>query len=158
MADIDRPRITGMQKHVEDGYAIWLPTDWHRFDMSQGHHGVIFSPYTDDLNTCFSAEKRRLKYKVKSSDAATLSEGFMAGLASLPAVEIESQEDVVESTIVAFGARLVFQEGAERRKRWIRVLYAAETQLVLIAQGRTVEDFEYWLPIFFNTMMTLEIL
>jgi hypothetical protein len=158
MADNDRPRITGLQKHVEDGYALWLPIDWFRFEMSQGHHGVIFSPHADDLNTCFSAEKRRLKYKVKRADVAALSEGFMTGLKSLPALEIESQDEVIEGKIIAFGAQLMFQEGQERRKRWIRVLYAAETQLVLLAQGRTIEDFEYWLPVFYNTMMTMEIL
>jgi hypothetical protein len=29
--------------------------------------------------------------------------------------------------------------------------------LVLIAQGATPEEYEYWLPMFFNTMMTAEI-
>jgi hypothetical protein len=30
--------------------------------------------------------------------------------------------------------------------------------LVIIAQGRTVDDFEYWLPMFYNTITTLQII
>lgn len=153
------PRYEGVTRFTakKDGYALWLPSGWHRFGMGKGHHGVIFSPYEDDLDTSFSAEKRTLRYKTTRNDLPTLREGFSNGLRSLPGVQIESEDDVVEAKIMALDARLTFLEGEQRRKRWVRVIYAGEAQLTLIAQGRTAEDFDYWLPMFFNTMMTLEI-
>jgi len=148
-----------MIKYVaeKDGYALWLPSGWYQFDMSKGHHGVIFSPYPDDVNTSFSAEKRTLKFKVTHKDVPVLREGFARGLAALPDVEIELQEEIIEAKLIAFDAKLTFLEDGQRRKRWVRIIYAGEAQLTLIAQGRTVEDFDYWLPMFYNTMMTLEI-
>jgi hypothetical protein len=153
------PQYSGVTKYVleTDGYALWVASDWHRFKMHKGHRGVIFSPHADDYNTSFSAEKVRLQYKVGKDDLPALREGFSQGLKSLPGVEIESQDETPGQGIVAFNARLTYLEGEVRRKRWIRVIYASNAQLTLIAQGRTVEDFDYWLPMFYNTMMTIEI-
>lgn len=153
------PRYTGISKHVaeREGYALWLPSDWHRFKMRKGHRGAIFSPRPDDYTTSFSAEKARLPYKVKKEDLATLREGFAAGLSSLPGAQIEWQEETQSEGVLALDARFTFVENGERRKRWVRVIYAGNAQLTLIAQGRTPEDFEYWMPVFYNTMMTLEL-
>ncbi len=154
-----RPKYQGLRKHVdvEGGYSLWLPSDWHRFDMQEGYHGVIYSPYPDNFDTSFSAQKIILDYKVTEDDVPTLREGFTAGLAALPGVEIESQDETVTSTLITFEARFTFLEGEARRKRWVRNIYWGEGQLLLIAQGATPEKFDYWLPMFFNTMMTIEI-
>lgn len=153
------PQYTGMLKHVDQkgGYALWLPTGWYRTDMTAGHHGVIYSPYPDSIETSFSAEKRRLRHSVDKKDLPALREGFQAGLAALPGVAVESQDDVVTATLIMLEARFTFLEGEARRKRWVRTIYWGRGQLVLIAQGVTPEEFEYWLPMFFNTMMTVEI-
>jgi hypothetical protein len=153
------PRYEGVTKYIakQDGYALWVPSDWHRFKMHGGHRGVIFSPYADDYNTSFSAEKVKLQFNVGETDVPALREGFNQGLQSLPGIDIESQDETTGQGIMSFDARLTFLEGSERRKRWIRVIYASNAQLTLIAQGRTVDDFEYWLPMFYNTMMTIEI-
>lgn len=153
------PRYTGMLKHIdaEGGYALWLPTGWHRFDMTGEHHGVIYSPYPDGYDTSFSAEKHKLAYAVRRKDVPVLREGFSAGLAALPGIEIESQDENITSTLIIFQARFTFLEGEARRKRWVRLIYWGEGQLTLIAQGSMPEEFDYWLPMFFNTMMTVEI-
>jgi hypothetical protein len=39
----------------------------------------------------------------------------------------------------------------------VRNIYWGDGQLILIAQGATVDEFQYWLPMFYNTMVTLEI-
>jgi hypothetical protein len=155
----ENPRYYGMHKHVdkEGGYALWLPAGWHRFDMVDGHHGVIYSPYPDSFDTSFSAEKHTLEYAVTPDDVPTLREGFKAGLAVLPGVEVESQDESVTSTLITLEARFTFLEGEARRKRWVRIVYWGEGQLVLIAQGSSAGEFEHWLPMFFNTMMTVEI-
>jgi hypothetical protein len=141
----------------EAGFALWLPTGWHRTDMKKGHLGAIFSPYPNDINTSFAAEARKLKYAVKSEDLPVLIEGFEQGLKALPGVEIESTTYTPTSTLVTLEARYTFLEGDSRRKRWVRNIYWGNGQLVFIAQGSTEEEFEYWLPMFFNTMMTFEL-
>ncbi len=153
------PRYVGMFKHLDKkgGFALWLPTGWHRTDMADGHHGVIYSPYPGDLNTCFSAEKKKLRYAVLEKDMPILREGFEAGLTSMPGVEVESRDESVTSTLITLEARFTFLEGEARRKRWVRVVYWGDGQLILIAQGATPDEFDYWLPMFFNTMMTVEI-
>lgn len=155
----DRPRYTGMIKHVdqEGGYALWLPADWHRFDMTGEHQGVIYSPYPDSFDTSFSAEKQTLPYPIRPKDVPTLREGFRAGLAALPGVEVELQDESITSTLTILEARFTFLEGEARRKRWVRLAYWGEGQLTLIAQGATEAEFDYWRPMFYNTMMTVEI-
>jgi len=155
----ENPRYYGMLKHVDEGggYAIWLPTGWHRFDMTDGHQGVIYSPYPDSFDTSFSAEKHTLDYPASKKDLPALREGFKAGLEALPGVEIESEDETVTATLMVLEARFTFLEGEARRKRWVRVVYWGRGQLVMIAQGSNPEEFDHWLPMFYNTMMTVEI-
>jgi hypothetical protein len=155
----DRARYTGMHKHVdkEGGYALWVPSDWRKIPMSGGHHGVIFTPHHDRFDTSFAAEKHTLPFKVSEEDIEILREGFQAGLASLPEVEIESQKETLTKTFKIFEARLTFEEDGMRRKRWVRTAYWGEGQLTLIAQGANEEEFAYYEGMFYNTMMTVEI-
>ncbi len=154
------PVYTGMKMYpdIRGGYSVWLPSDWYEIKLKPRQVGMLFSPYPDDLNTSFLFLKKKLKYSVTPEDVPTLREGFMKGIQDLPGVEIESTDESLSSSINFFEARFTFLEGENRRKRWVRNLYWAEAQLILIAQGRTPEDFEYWLPMFFNTMMTVQII
>jgi hypothetical protein len=154
------PVYTGMtlHPHKQGGFAVWLPSDWRKEKLKPRHMGWLFSPYPDDNNTCLLVEKHKLRVKVKPSDVNDLREGFMEGLQALPGVEIESTDESLSDTIQVFDARYTFLEGEQRRKRWTRNIYWGEAQLVIIAQGRTPEDFEYWLPMFYNTIMTTQIL
>ena len=150
----ERPVYTGMKQHLDRaGFSLWLPSDWHKFDLTGGHKGVLFSPYPDDFNTGILVEKHRLKVKVNQADLPTLREGFMAGVKALAGVEIESEAEHLTKTLSFFEVRFSFLEGENRRKRWIRNVYWDKNNYVLIAQGRTPEDFDYWLPMFYNIMM-----
>ncbi len=154
------PAYTGMKMCPDHrgGYAVWMPSDWFEFKLKPRQVGMLFSPYQDDLNTSFLVLKKKLKYSVTPDDVPTLREGFMNGIQALPGVEIESTDESLSSSINFFEARFTFLEGENRRKRWVRNLYWGNGQLILIAQGRTPEDFEYWLPMFFNTMLTTQII
>jgi hypothetical protein len=153
------PVYTGMKLHPsEGGFAVWLPSDWHRRDLKRKHLGWLFTPNPEDINTCLLVEKKILKVKVKPEDADVLREGFKQGIMALPGVEVESMDESLTDTIQTFDARFTFLEGEERRKRWVRNIYWGEAQLIMIAQGRNPEDFEYWLPMFYNTIMTTQIL
>jgi hypothetical protein len=148
-----------MFKHIdqEGGYALWFPTGWHRFDMVEGRQGVVYSPYPDDLDTTFLAEKRKLPYSVTQEDVPILREGFDQGLNALPGIEVEWRDETVTSTLITFEARFTFLEEGARRKRWVRNIYWGNGQLILIAQGADSKEFEHWLPMFYNTMVTVQI-
>ena len=156
----ETPFYTGLKMHVDNsgGYALWLPSDWYKFKLKRNHRGMLFSPYPDDINTSLLAEKHKLKYSLIVDDLLVLREGFEQGIKGLPGVEIESQDEALSESINFFEARFTFLEGDIRRKRWVRNIYWGNGQLVLIAQGRTVQDFEYWLPMFFNTITTVKII
>ena len=148
------PIYTGMKNHVDKaGFSMWIPSDWHQYNLAKGHKGVLFSPYADDFNTGIFLEKRKLKVHVEESDLPTLREGFMAGIKALPGVEIEMEDEFLTKTLSFFEVRITYLEGEIRRKRWIRNIYWGKNNYVMIAQGRTPEDFDYWLPMFYNTMM-----
>lgn len=152
-----RPVYTGMKQYVDEaGFAIWVPSDWHEFKLQGDHKGVLFSPYPDDFNTGLLAEKKKLKVKVKRDDLPTLRKAFMEGIRALDGVEIEegSIDEHITDTLSFFEVRFSFLEGGVRRKRWIRNIYWGRNNYILIAQGRTPEDFDYWLSMFFNIMMT----
>ena len=154
------PAYTGMRLFPDNsgGYAVWMPTDWTQIKLKRNHHGMLFSPYSDDINTSFLVEKHKLKITVTPEDVDDLREGFRQGIEALPGVVIESIEESLTDPIFMFEARFSFLERETLRKRWVRNIYWGKGQLVMIAQGRTPEDFEYWLPMFYNSMVTLQIL
>ena len=153
------PVYKGQTKHInnDEGFAVWLPNDWHKFDMKEGHIGWVFSPYADDFNTNFTVEKHKLEYAVTTEDKELLMEGFLEGINSLPDAEIlESKTDTGKKAVI-LEAKFTFTEEGQTRKRWIKSMYWGEANLVMIAQGRTVEDFEHWLPMLYNSMYDYEL-
>jgi hypothetical protein len=153
------PVYTGMKAYRDNkgGYEIWVPSDWTEVQLKPKHQGILFSPYKDDLNTSLLVEKHKLKYKVNEEDIPFLLQSFREGMMILPGIDVEFAEEALSSTINIFDARFTFLEGETRRKRWVRNIYWGVGQLVIIAQGRTPEDFDYWLPMFFNTITTTQI-
>jgi len=153
------PRYTGMFQYTSPGntFAIWLPTGWTQFEMEKEHQGVIFSPYPDHFDTSLTAEFHRLKFSVSKDDLPILQEGFEVGIKALPGVEIESLNYIPTATLITLEAKFTFLEGDTRRKRWVRNIYWGNGQLVFIAQGATVKEYEYWLPMFYNTMVTFQV-
>lgn len=153
------PVYTGIKKYVdqEGGYAVWLPHDWRKLDMTGDHKGWIFTPYPDHYDTCFTCEKYTLEYKTTPEDLDILTEGFIAGINQLQDVNIEETRYDTGKMVIILEAKFTFTENGQRRKRWVKSMYWGEANLVLIAQGATVEDYEYWLPMLFNTMHTYEL-
>jgi len=152
------PVYTGLRRYVSGGgYAIWYPMGWREIPMTGEHKGIILAPYPDHVNTCIAAEKIILPLEVKKEDALTLKKGFEVGIKALEGAEIEMIEDSITNNLVLLDARYTFLENGVRRKRWTRNLYWNEAQLVLLAQGQTVEDYDYWLPVFYNSLMTTEV-
>ena len=153
------PVYTGETKYVseEGGYAVWIPNNWRKIDMVDGHKGWIFTPYADRFDTCFACEKITLDFQVSTDDLQVLVEGFEEGIKSLPDAVIEEKKYNTGKMAVLLEAKFTFTENGQRRKRWVKSVYWHEANLIMLAQGATVEEYEYWLPMLFNTMNSYEL-
>ena len=151
------PVFTGLVAHRDQtfNYSFFLPLGWYRLELEgAGENGVFYAPSLDDPLTGFSAEARDLGTMVTSDDLPALRVGFLSGLRKLTGSKIESQEAEAIGSLITMEARQTYRDGAVTRKRWVRLLYQGTTQVRLVAQGATVEAFEYWLPMFFESMRT----
>jgi len=154
-----RPRYRGTYKNIDEegGYAVWCPTDWTRMEMTQGHHGFIFLMDEKQPATFLSTEKVVLAYPVTMDDVDVLREGYKAGLESLPDLVILEEDEEITETVKMFEAKFTFTEDGATRKRWLRLIFWGEAELITMAQGATPDEYDYWLPMFFNSMMTIDL-
>jgi hypothetical protein len=159
-ADRPNPRYEqGEFKYVapEGGYAFWLPTGWTQYALPAGQQGVMFRPCPRDERTYFAARRRTLSRRVEEGDVPALRENFERRLAALAGVEVESQGESLGTFLTFFEARYTYLDGEALRKSWLRVVYLGEEELSFVAHGSTPDEFEYWLPMLFSTMMTIEL-
>jgi hypothetical protein len=154
----EAPQFSGMVQHADEtGFGIWIPTGWHETKVTEGTKGMLYSPYPDDINTGVLAITNRLKVNITDSDLPILREGFLSGVKALPGVELELETESLSNTYSFFEARFTYLDGNVRRKRWVRNIYWNKSNYIIIAQGKTVEEFDYWMPIFYNIMMTANV-
>jgi len=138
-------------------FSFWYALGWHEYEFADGRPGMILSPEEENPVNSFSVQPRELGIEVTKDDMAALTEGFMAGLLSLPEVNIESQEESAVGSLVMLDARLTFREGDARRKRWVRLIYRGTRQYLLTGQGADEDEFRYWESMFFIPMDTFVI-
>jgi hypothetical protein len=126
------------------GFSMVYPDGWHPFEL-QGIEGRLFSERPDDTGTCVAIEITELPTPVTAEDLPALRQGFLKGLRRAPGSRILSKQDYDVGWAVGLEAIQLFDEGDERRKRWVRVLYRGNYQYRLVAQGRTEQEYERWL-------------
>jgi hypothetical protein len=151
------PAFTGLvvYRSREYRYSFFYPEGWHQFELeSEGGQGIILAPTPDGVATSFSAEARDLGATVTSDDLPALRRGFLAGLRTMPGSRVEHQEHYVIGGLIGLEARHRYREEGQQRRRWVRLLYQETIQVRLIAQGATIEEFDYWLPAFTSMMRT----
>jgi hypothetical protein len=151
------PAFTGLvvYRSREHGYSFLYPDGWHRLELaSEGGQGIILAPAPDAVATSFSAEAHDLGTAITGDDFPALRRGFLAGLRKMPGSVIEHRDEYVVGDLVGLEARHRFSEDGLTRRRWVRLLYQATAQVRLIAQGATVEDYDYWLPAFTSMIHT----
>ena len=134
-------------------FSFLISEDWQRLDLESG--GAMYVPDTADLVTGFGVEATKLDIKVKRGDLKTLEQGFLTGLRSMDRSIVEQHEaEAIENQLITMEARHTFRDGDAIRKRWVRLLYRGSTQVRLVAQGSSPAEFDYWEPMFFQSMRT----
>ena len=151
------PVIKGLTWHRDNYYSFYVPIDWHRFAWSDDRQGVIYGPDPDDPSTVFAVFFKDLGTPITADDLDVLAGAFFETIGGLPESNIEARHQKVTGRLLELEAKYTFQEGGETRKCWGRVLYHETRQIAMTAQGATPEKYDYWLPVFFEAMMTAEI-
>ncbi len=52
---------------------------------------------------------------------------------------------------------ITFVEDGVTRKRWLRVVFWGDGELIMMAQGSTPQEYAHWKAMFYNSLMTVEI-
>jgi hypothetical protein len=151
------PAFKGLTWYREQYFSFYIPIDWHKVEWTDERQGIIFVPKLDDAYTLFAVEVNDLGTTITADDLPYLSMGFLDGIKQLPERKIESKNERVTGKLVQLEAKYTFLEDGKTRKRWVRVLYDNTRQITVTAQGATVEDYDYWLPMLFEAMMTITV-
>jgi hypothetical protein len=142
-------------RNAEWGYSLPRPDEWFQFELAvEGGQGVLFAPDQDDIRTALSVEVRDLGTEVRPEDLPDLERGFLKGLRTVAGSRLRGHESFANEFAIGVSAVQTFDEAGERRKRWVRLLYKGSVQARLIAQGRTVAEFDRLRPVFAPCMTT----
>ncbi|MFC1959260.1 hypothetical protein ACFLYO_00990 [Chloroflexota bacterium] len=151
------PAFKGLRWYCEQYFSFFIPIDWSRFNWQDDRQGVLFGPSAEDAHTIFAVDLTDLGFSVSVDDLDDLYDGFLTSIQQLSEVEIELCEKQVVGALISLEAKYTFIEDEMTRKRWVRVLYHGTRQVVFTAQGTTPEVYDYWLPMFFEAMMTAKV-
>lgn len=151
------PAIKGLTWHRSQYYSFFTPMDWHCFTWSDDRQGEIYGPDPNDPCTVFAVDLRDLGTPVTADDLDVLAEGYFGAVERLPEAVIESREQKVSGKLLQLEAHYHFRNQANTCKCWVRVFYHGTRQITMTAQGATPEKYDYWLPMFFEAMMTANV-
>lgn len=153
----DYPATRGLSWHRTQYYSFFLPMDWHHFAWADGHEGEIYGPDENDPQTAFAVNIKDLGTFVTPDDLEIVTEGFFESIEQLPDCNIEMRDQFVSPSLIELEAKYTFREQDTVCKRWVRVFFHETRQIVMAAQGATPEKYDYWLPWFFEAMMTAKV-
>ncbi|MFZ0543914.1 MAG: hypothetical protein WAM60_00655 [Candidatus Promineifilaceae bacterium] len=150
------PAIKGLLWHRDQYYSFFIPNNWYKLSWSDDRQGVIYAPDASDPLTVFAVSLTDLGTPVTEDDLDALAEGFFETIEQLPESHIELREQKVAGKMLELQAKYTSQENGETLKRWVRVFYHEKRQIAMTAQG-VPEKYDYWLPWFFEAMMTANV-
>jgi hypothetical protein len=157
MSEKQYPAVAGLNWRRGDHYEFFIPKGWHRFAWDDGRDGEIHGPDADDPLTIFTVDTQDLGTTVSADDLDALAEGFFGSIEALPEVEIEVRKQRAVGQQLELEAKYCFEQDGATRKRWARLLYIGQYQINFMAQGASPEKYDYWLPWFYEAMMTAKI-
>jgi hypothetical protein len=108
----------------------------------------MFSPQAQDPETWFSTWAVSLQDRVTAEDLDLLREGVEEGLSQLPELSIESSEDDTIENLCRSQRVYTFRQDSAVRKRKAWMIYVHKWLFVLVAQGASVDEFEFWSMMF----------
>jgi hypothetical protein len=148
------PAIQGLRWHRDQYYSFFLPIDWHPFSWADHRQGMIFGPDPADPMTVFAVSIQDLGTTITTEDLDVLYEAFLENIGLLPGCVIERHSHKIAGKMLELEAQYTFQQAGETCKCWCRMFYFQTRQITMTAQGATLEKYTYWLPIFYEAMMT----
>lgn len=152
-----RPAFYGLTWQKHEHFSFMRPTTWHLFEWVDDREGVLFGPTPEDTDTLFAVDVKDIGIRLDADDLADLEAGFLDGIENLAESQIEWRDTWTAGAVMGIEAKYTFREGEQTRKRWVRVLYQDSRQITVTAQGATVEEYHYWLPMFNEQMMTFKV-
>lgn len=151
------PAIRGLTWRRHQYYSFFTPMDWHRFEWVDGSEGEIYGPDADDPLTVFAVALKDLGTAVMPGDLEAVAEGFFEAVEQLPGVQITHRDQKVAGKLLELEAKYTFLDQGAPRRCWVRVFFHETRQITMTAQGATPEKYDYWLPMFFQAMMTARV-
>jgi len=151
------PALKGLLWHSEQYYSFFIPNDWYKLAWADDREGVVYAPDPSDPLTVFAVSLKDLRICVTADDLDILAEGFFENIQRMSGSLITAQHQKATGDLLELEAKYTFQEQGETRKRWVRVFFQDSRQIVITAQGAAPEKYDYWLPLFFEAMMTTQI-
>jgi hypothetical protein len=147
MASRETPKFTGVRSYRDDKgrYTFRHPTDWHQHELDQERDGVMFAPQAHDPQTYFAVWLTNLGQSVVAEDKDELLEGVQEGLAQLGQLEVLKQSDDLLGNLIKFERIYTFRDDEVTRKRKVWIMYVDKWLYVVMFQGETVEEYQYWI-------------
>jgi hypothetical protein len=144
----DGPYFTSIHQYNDPlgRFSIRMPGDWTQFELTEDREGVMFSPQSEDPTTYVAVWISQLTEHVVAEDLEVLAEGVAQGLGQLDDVQIETSADDALSNLVRFERIYTFNDGGTTRKRRVWMMYVDTWAMVVVYQGETPTEYEYWLP------------
>ena len=156
-AQRDKPIFKGLTWYRDQHYSLFVPTETPSAKWPDGREGVLFQPDVEDNQTLLGVEVKELDITFSADDQNDLKEGFLEGIEALTDCTLEEEKNWVVGDTICLEAKFTYLEAERKQKRWIRVFYKNNRQITLIAQGSSEEAFAYWMPVFYEAMMTARV-
>jgi len=126
-------------------FSIRIPGDWHEFELEDDREGVLFSPQDDAPTTYVAGWVSQLTEHVVAEDMPVLLEGVEEGLRQLDNIDVLESKDDTISNLVKFERIYEFDDAGIRRKRRVWMMYVDTWSMVVIYQGETPAEYDYWI-------------
>ncbi len=126
-------------------FSIRIPGDWHEFELEDDREGVLFSPQDDAPTTYVAVWVSQLTEHVVAEDLPVLLEGVEEGLRQLDNIDVLESKDDTISNLVKFERIYEFDDAGIRRKRRVWMMYVDTWSMVVIYQGETPAEYDYWI-------------
>ncbi len=142
------PKFTGVETiiDVHGRFRYRVPSDWHRFEVEGQTDSLLFSPHAVDTSTYIASWVTKLEFQAGADDLELLASALNEGLGQLPELTIEAEANDCYQNLIKLDRTFTFRENGELRRRHAWYIYVADWQIVLVYQGSSPEEYDYWLP------------